>query len=336
MSDTEQQAMNGTERAALLLMALGEKEAAEVLRFMGAQEVQALGMAMASLNNISRQQADAVLNGFITDVDEQTAFAVDTENYVRNILGNAFGQSKANAFIDRIMTGDDAKGLDALKWMSSKDVVEIVKDEHPQIIAIVLAYLDSSQAADVVERLPDEIRSDILMRVASLTDIQQSALAEIESLIANKAPDAGGGTARKVGGDKIAADIVNALKADRGEQLLDQIKEKNAELSERIQEMMFTFDTLLNVDDRGIQALLREVSNDILVVALKGCDPQISDKITGNMSKRAATLLKEDMEAKGPMKLSEVETAQKEILDIARRLADSGDIDLGQGDDEYV
>ena len=234
------------------------------------------------------------------------------------------------------MTGDDAKGLDALKWMSSKDVVEIVKDEHPQIIAIVLAYLESAQAADVIERLPDEIRSDILMRVASLTDIQQSALAEIESLIANKSPDSGGGSARKVGGDKIAADIVNALKADRGEQLLEQIKEKNAELSERIQEMMFTFDALLNVDDRGIQSLLREISNDILIVALKGCDPQIGDKILGNMSKRAATLLKEDMDAKGPMKLSEVEAAQKEILEIARRLADSGDIDLGQGDDEYV
>lgn len=336
MSDVEQKDMNGTERAALLLMALGEKEAAEVLRFMGAQEVQALGLAMASLNNVSRHQADAVLNGFITDVDEQTTFGVDTEGYVRNILGNAFGQSKANAFIDRIMTGDDAKGLDALKWMSSKDVAEIVKDEHPQIIAIVLAYLDSAQAADVIERLPEEIRSDVLMRVAGLTDIQQSALVEIESLIASKSPESSSGSSRKVGGDKIAADIVNALKADRGEQLLEQIKEKNAELSERIQEMMFTFDALLNVDDRGIQALLREVSNDILIVALKGCDPKIGDKILGNMSKRAATLLREDMEAKGPMKLSEVEVAQKEILDVARRLADAGDIDLGQGDDEYV
>lgn len=336
MSDVAQRDMNGTERAALLLMTLGEKEAAEVLKFMGAQEVQALGMAMASLKNVSRNQADFVLDGFITDVEDQTTFGVDTENYVRNILGNAFGQSKANAFIDRIMTGDDAKGLDALKWMSSRDVVEIVKDEHPQIIAIVLAYLDSAQAADVVERLPEEIRSDILMRVASLSDIQQSALAEIESLIASKSTDASGGSTRKVGGDKIAADIVNSLKPARGEELLDQIKEKNAELSERIQEMMFTFDTLLNVDDRGIQALLREVSNDLLTVALKGCDPAISAKITGNMSKRAATLLKEDMDAKGPMKLSDVETAQKEILDVARRLADAGDIDLGQGDDEYV
>ncbi|MEO1201651.1 MAG: flagellar motor switch protein FliG [Pseudomonadota bacterium] len=336
MSDAAGGTMDGTQRAALLLMTLGEQEAAEVLKFMDAQEVQKLGMAMASLKNVSRNDADRVLEGFISDVEDQTALGVDTESYVRNILGNAFGESKANAFIDRIMVGDDAKGLDALKWMSSRDVVEIVKDEHPQIIAIVLAYLESQQAAEVIERLPEELRSDILMRVAGLSDIQQSALAEIENLIASKSTDAAGGSTRKVGGDKVAADIVNALKPDRGEAILDQIKEKNPEVSERIQEMMFTIDTLLNVDDRGIQALLREISNDVLVVALKGCDPVISDKIMGNMSKRAATLLREDMEAKGPMKLSEVEGSQKEILDVARRLVDAGDIDLGVGGEEYV
>jgi len=328
--------MDGTQRAALLLMTLGENEAAEVLKFMGAKEVQRLGVAMASLNNVSRQQADEVLDVFITDVEDQTALGMNTENYVRTILGNAFGAAKANAFIDRIMTGEDAKGLDALKWMSSEEVADIVRDEHPQIIAIVLAYLDPLQAAEVVEFLPDKLRSEILMRVASLNDIQQSALAEIENLIASKSANTSRGSTRKVGGDKVVADIINALKADSGEVLLEQIKEKDEAMSERIQEMMFMFDALLNVDDRGIQALLREVNNDLLTVALKGCDPAISDKILGNMSKRAATLLREDMEVKGPMKLSEVEAAQKEILDVARRLADSGDIDLGQGSEEYV
>ncbi len=328
--------MTGTERAALLLMTLGEKDAAEVLKFMGAQEVQALGQAMASLTNVSRHEADTVLNGFIVDVEDQTTFGVDTETYVRKILTNAFGERKANAFIDKIITGDDARGLDALKWMTSREIVEIVKDEHPQITAIVLAYLDSAQAAEVIESLSEDLRPDILMRVAGLSDIQQSALAEIENLIASKSTDARTGSARKVGGDKVAAEIVNSLRPERGEEILDRIKSKDAEISERILEMMFTFDTLLKADDRGIQALLREVSNDLLVVALKGCDPAVSDKITGNMSKRAATLLREDMEARGPMKLSEVETAQREILDVARRLADSGDIDLGQSGDEYV
>ena len=336
MSDVAAVNLGGTERAALLLMSIGETEAAEVLKFMGANEVQKLGTAMASLKSVSRNDADRVLEMFILDVEDQTALGVDTENYVRKLLGNAFGAAKANAFIERIVSGDDAKGLEALKWMSSREVIDIVQDEHPQIIAIVLAFLEPVQAAEVIEKLPGEIRSDIVMRVARLTDIQQSALAEIENLIASKSANAGGGGTRKVGGDKVAANIVNALKPERGEELLDEIKEKNAELSERISDMMFVFDTLLEVDDKGIQALLREINNEMLVVALKGCDPAISDKILGNMSKRAATLLREDMDAKGPMKLSEVEGAQKEILDVARRLAEAGDIDLGMSGEEYV
>jgi len=328
--------MSGTERAALLLMTLGENEAAEVLKFMGAREVQQLGLAMASLKNVSRQQADAVLDYFINDVEEQTALGMNTEKYVRTILGNAFGKAKADAFIDRIMTGEDAKDLDALKWMSSAEVADIIRDEHPQIIAIVLAYLDPLQAAEVTELLPDTMRSEILMRLASLSDVQQSALAEIEQLIASKSDAATRGISNKVGGEKVVADIINALKPERGDAMLEQIKEKDEDLSERIQEKMFMFEALLNVDDRGIQTLLREVNNDMLVVALKGSDPKISDKILGNMSKRAATLLREDMEVKGPIKLSEVEIAQKEILDIARRLADAGELDLGQGSDEYV
>ncbi|MGB5344794.1 MAG: flagellar motor switch protein FliG [Woeseia sp.] len=328
--------LSGTERAALLLMTLGENEAAEVLKYMGAKEVQELGIAMASLNNVTRDQAGNVLDVFINDVEDQTAFGVNTEGYVRKLLGSAFGESKADAFLERIMVGEDAKGLDALKWMSSRDVVNIVEDEHPQIIAIVVAFLESSQAAEVVELLPEEMRHDIVMRVARLSDVQQSALAEIETLIASKSERAARGTTRKVGGDKVAAEIINALKPDRGEALLKQIKEKNEELSTRIEEMMFVFETLLKIDDRGIQSLLREIPNDLLVVALKGCDPNISEKIMGNMSKRAATLLREDMEAKGPIRLSDVEVAQKEILDVVRRLAAAGDINLGQGGEEYV
>ncbi|MEM7432333.1 MAG: flagellar motor switch protein FliG [Pseudomonadota bacterium] len=326
----------GTQRAALLLMTLGEVEAAEVLKHMGAKEVQDLGIAMASLKNVSRDAAGNVLDVFISDVKDQTAFGVNTESYVRKLMSNAFGQSKADAFLDRILLGDDANGLDALKWMSSEEVVHIVEDEHPQIIAIVVSFLDSVQAAEVIELLPEEARHDIVMRVARLSDVQQSALAEIENLIASKAEKSKRGPTRKVGGGKVAAEIINSLKPERGEAILEAIKEKNEELSTHIEEMMLVFDTLLKVDDRGIQALLREVSNELLVVALKGCDPAISEKILTNMSKRAATLLREDIDAKGPMRLSEVEEAQKEIIDIARKLADSGDINLGQGGEEYV
>lgn len=328
--------LSGTQKAALLLMTLGENEAAEVLKFMNAREVQSLGTAMASLANVTKDQASSVLDHFITDVEDQTPFGVGTEDYVRTVLTNAFGAKKADTFIDRILIGHDVQGLDTLKWMSSSDVFDIIDGEHPQIVAIVTAYLEPEQAADVINLLPEEQRADVVMRIARLSDVQQSALAEIENLIASKSSGSGTKRSERVGGDKVAANIINSLEASRGEEILDRIKEKNEELSTRIQEMMFVFDTLLKVDDRGIQSLLREISNDLLVVALKGCDPAVSDKILNNMSKRAATLLREDMEAKGPTRLSEVEEAQREILEVARRLAESGDINLGQGGEEYV
>ena len=328
--------MSGTQNAALLLMTLGEDEAAEVLKYMGAKEVQKLGAAMATLGGVSREQAGTVLDSFISDIEDQSPFGIGTEEYVRKVLSNAFGSAKANAFIDRILSGDDGKGLDALKWMSAREVVSIVDGEHPQITAIVIACLESDVAAEVVDQLPDTIRCDVIMRIAHLNDVQQTALAEIENLIQHKSMDASRTSNEKVGGDKVAADIINALDAEAGEALLDEIKEKNEELSDRIRDKMFDFDVLLSIDDRGIQAILREISNDLLVTALKGCDPSISDKVFNNMSKRAATLLREDMEARGPTKLSEVEESQKEILETVKRLSDNGDIDLGKGDDEYV
>jgi flagellar motor switch protein FliG len=328
--------LSGTQRAALLLMTLGEGEAAEVLKFMGAKDVQKLGTAMATLSNVTKDQAGEVLDVFITDLEDQTPFGMGTEDYVRKVLGNAFGAAKANAFIDRILTGEGARGLDALKWMGSREVADIIEGEHPQIVAIVIAYLESEQAAQVINLLPEEVRSDVIMRVARLSDVQQSALAEIESLIANKSANSARGGTERVGGSKVAANIINALEPSKGDAILEQIKEKNEELSTSIQEMMFVFDTLLKVDDRGIQALLREISNDLLVVALKGSDPAVRDKILSNMSKRAGTLLREDMEARGPIRLSEVEDSQKQILEVARRLADAGDINLGQGGEKYV
>ena len=328
--------MSGTQNAALLLMALGEDEAAEVLKYMGAKEVQQLGAAMATLGGVSREDAGGVLDAFITDIEDQSPFGVGTEEYVRKVLSNAFGPTKANAFIDRILSGDEGKGLDALKWMSAREVVSIVEGEHPQITAIIIACLESDVAGEVVQQLPDEVRCDVVMRIAKLSDVQQSALAEIENLIQHKSLTASRGGKEAVGGEKVAADIVNALDSESSEALLDQIEERNQELSERIRDKMFDFDVLLMIDDRGIQAILREISNDLLVTALKGCDPQIGDKVFNNMSKRAATLLREDMEARGPTKLSDVEESQKEILETVKRLAENGDIDLGKGDDEYV
>ena len=336
MANSAKRGLNGTQNAALLLMTLGEDDAAEILKYMGTKDVQRIGTAMATLANVSKDQAEEVLTTFITAVEDPANFAVGTEDYVRKVLSNAFGEGKATAFISRIMADGDAQGLDALKWMSSTEVAEIIEGEHPQIAAIVIAYLDSPQAAEVINLLPQDKKADVIMRVARLSDIQQSALAEIESLIASKSSGSSSTGAERVGGDKFAADIINSLDPEKGEEILEQVKAKDAELSERIREKMIVFESLLSIEDRGIQALLREVSNDLLVVALKGCDPNISEKIFGNMSKRAATLMQEDMEARGPIRLSEVEESQKEILTIVRKLVDSGDISLGFGSEEFV
>ena len=335
MSDTAA-GLDGTQRAAVLLMTLGEEEASRVLQHMSAKEVQRVGLAMAGLRNVTRESADAVLDTFVTTVEDETSLGVGTEDYIRSVLTNAFGAAKADAFIDRILVGESAGGFDTLEWMSAAAIAQLLRDEHPQIIAIVLSYLDSEQAGEVLSLLEPDLRTDVVMRIANLDDVQQSALAEIEALIANKSSTIETSKTAKVGGDRVAANIVNALNNTDGESLLESIKAKDQELSTRIEEMMFVFDSLLNVDDRGIQVLLREVTNDQLVVALKGADPAVQRKFLSNMSKRAGTLLAEDMEARGPIKLSDVEAAQKEILETARRMADSGDLNLGDGDDEYV
>ncbi|MEL6868229.1 MAG: flagellar motor switch protein FliG [Pseudomonadota bacterium] len=326
----------GTQRAAILLMTLGEEEASSVLRHMSPKEVQAVGLAMAGLKDVSRDTADNILSEFVTTVDDQTSFGIGVDDYIRKVLTNAFGATKADAFIDRILGSATTNGFETLKWMSGEAIAQLLRDEHPQIVAIVLSYLEPEQAAEVLEQFDDTLRAEVVMRVARLDDVQQSALAEIESLIAAKSNSIDVGRTAKVGGDRVAAGIVNALNNADGETLLENINRTNAELGSRIAEMMFVFDSLLNVDDRGIQTLLREVSNDVLVVALKGADPAVQKKIFGNMSKRAAALLEEDMEARGPMKLADVEQAQKDILEIARKLADAGDLNLGDSDDEYV
>ncbi|MEO1594613.1 MAG: flagellar motor switch protein FliG [Pseudomonadota bacterium] len=333
---SDENSISGTERAAILLMSLGEEEASQVLKHMKPKEVQAVGVAMAGLKNVTRETADEVLSTFVTTVDDAASFGVGTEDYIRKVLTNAFGANKADAFIDRILVDGDASGFDTLQWMSAESIAELVRDEHPQIIAIVLSYLEAEQAAEVLANFEDALRAEVVMRVARLDDVQQSALAEIESLIAAKSSNITVSRTSKVGGDRVAAGIVNALNNADGEAVLEQINLANPDLGNRIAEMMFVFDSLLNVDDRGIQTLLREVSNDRLVIALKGADPAVQRKIFQNMSKRAAALLEEDMEARGPMKLSDVEAAQKEILEVARRLADNGDINLGDSDDEYV
>lgn len=331
-----QAATNGSARAAILLMSLGEAEAAEVLKHMGAKDVQKVGQAMASLNNVSREHATQIMENFVTEMESQTSLGVGADDYVRRVLTGALGEDKASGLIDRILLGRNSKGLEALKWMETRAVADLVRNEHPQIVSIVLAYLDPDQAAEVIALLPERMRSDVLVRIARLDGIQPSALRELDEIMEKQFSGGNNIKSSSVGGIKVAANILNLMDSSVGNAISTKIGELDAELNTRIQELMFVFDDLGEVDDRGIQALLREVPPEILGVALKGAEPRVKEKITSNMSKRAAEMLLEDMEAKGPARVSDVEAAQKEILVIARRLADAGTIMLGGKGDEFV
>lgn len=327
----------GTERAAILLMAVGESHAAEVLKHMSPKEVQKLGTAMTQLSTVSKEDVRNVLGSFVEMVDNQTALGVGTEDYVRNVLVNALGPEKASGLIDRILLGSGSKGLDSLKWMDPRAVAELIRLEHPQIIAIVLAYLEADHSAEILQALPERIRYDVVMRIAAIDGIQPSALRELDQIMektfSNKTNVK---TSTSFGGIKAAADILNLLDSSVENNLMEEIKQADADLGQAIQDKMFVFENLVDVDDRGIQTLLREISSDSLAVALKGADEGVKEKIFKNMSKRAAEMLRDDLEVRGPVRLSDVETAQKEILLTARRLADSGELSLGGKGEAFV
>ncbi|MFA5627384.1 MAG: flagellar motor switch protein FliG [Thiohalomonadaceae bacterium] len=329
--------LSGPERAAILMMAVGEEVATAIMKHMGPKEVQRIGEAMALTSNVSREQVEDVVSNFAQTFGDQTAIGVGAEDYLRKILVNSLGEEKAAGLIDRILVGRSSKGLEALKWMEPRAIAEVVRLEHPQIIAIVLSYLDSDQAASVLSLLPENMRADILMRIASLDGIQPSALQELDEILDKQFSGATGSLkSSSVGGTKAAANILNFMDTSIEGAILERVSAVDNDLAQKIQDLMFVFDNLAEVDDRSIQALLREISSDTLIIALKGADNTVLDKILKNMSKRAAEMMRDDLEVRGPVRLSEVESAQKEILSIARRMADAGDISLGGGGDEFV
>tara|TARA_R110002072_G_scaffold154_1_gene993 strand:+ start:51131 stop:52159 length:1029 start_codon:yes stop_codon:yes gene_type:complete len=315
--------------AAILLMSLGEAEAAQILKHMGPKEVQRVGTAMATLKDITQDQVEGVMIDFLESVGKQTGMGIGSDQFIKNMLTEALGQDKADSLIDRILVGGNTTGLDTLKWMDGRAVAELIRYEHPQIQAIVLSYLESDQAAEVLGVLDDKVRLDVIMRVASLESIQPQALQELNDILEKQFSGNSSTKTSKIGGVKCAADIMNFIDTSIEADLMDSIKEVDSDLGGEIEDLMFVFDNLKDVDDKGIQTLLREVSSDVLIIALKGADTELQEKIFKNMSKRAAELLRDDLEAKGPVKVSEVEGSQKEILTIARRLSDSGEIALG-------
>ncbi len=336
MTDTSAAALTGVQRAAVLLLSLGEQDAAEVLKHMNAKEVQKLGIAMASVSGVTREQVNDVMSAFGQALDKQTSLGMGADDYVRKVLVQALGEDKAGNLIDRILLGRNTTGLDALKWMDPRAIADLVRNEHPQIIAIVLSHLDADQAAETLKLLPERARTDVLLRIATLDGIPPNALNELNEIMERQFSGNQNLKSSNVGGVKVAANILNFMDSGQDQAILGEIGKVDSELSARIQDLMFVFDNLADIGDRDLQLVLREVPNDGLSLALRGATQRVRDKITRNMSQRAAQILLEDMEARGPVKVSDVESAQKEILATVRRMADEGTISLSGNNEELI
>jgi len=321
----------GLEDSAILLMSLGEEEAAAVFRHLSPREVQSLGATIARMTSVPKERLDKVLAKFTNTAQSRSPLVSDTGNYVKNVLRKALDEDKANLLIDRILQNGDISGIEGLKWMDAASIGEMLRQEHPQIVAAVLVHLDSDQAAAVLKTFPERQRNEVLVRIATLDGIQPSALKDLSEVMGRMV--SGGEQARMapLGGVKTAADMINLLGTSIETAALDYIREADNDLAQRIMDNLFTFDDLMLVDDRGIQALLKEVQSESLVIALKGAKPELRDRILKNMSTRAAETLKEELDGRGPVRVAEVEAEQKELLKIVRRLAEEGQLVIGGG-----
>jgi flagellar motor switch protein FliG len=327
----------GLADAAILLMALGEDAAAEVFRHLAPKEVQKIGETMSRTRATSRERLHSVLARFQNDAGDLSTLVADTDEYIRAVLRRALGDDKAGLLIERILQGGDVSGIESMKWMDPQSVAELIRNEHPQIIASILVHLERDQASGVLMHLSERLRNDVMLRIATLDGIQPNALRELNDVLTKVLAGGEKLKRKKLGGTKAAAEIMNFFGGSNETVVLDAIREHDADLAQRIADQMFTFDDLNRLDDRAIQLLLREIANESLIVALKGADAELRERIFRNMSQRAAETMREDLESKGPVRLSEVETEQKEILKTVRRLADEGQIVLGGGgEDAFV
>lgn len=329
--------LDNADRAAIILLCLGEELAGNVLKYLNPKDVQKVGVAMTNLREVPKDMVMQVLKEFTREAEGHIALGAGSEEYLRKMLTGALGETKANSLLDRILLGRHSKGLETLKLVDARVVAETVRNEHPQVVAIVLSHLEPKHAAEVMAYLPENIWADLMLRISSLEAIHPAAIEELDEILDKQFAGKINMNSSNVGGVKTAADILNFMETAAEEKILETIRETNEPLSVEIQDLMFVFEDLASLDDRGIQALLREVSTENLIVALKGADIAIRDKIFNNMSKRASETMRDDLEAKGPVRLSEVEAAQREILATARRMADAGELVLGsKGGEEYV
>jgi len=327
---------DGLQDAAILLMSLGEAEAAEVFKYLSPKEVQKLGEAIARTKTITRERVDKVMGKFTGEAGSQSLMIADSGDYVRSVLKRALGDDKATLLIDRILQGGDTSGIESLKWMDALSVAELLRSEHPQIVAAILVHLDYDQAAQVMKQLSERQRNEVMLRIATMEGIQPTALKDLNEVLFQVLSGSDKMRKSSLGGIKTAAEMINLMGTNIEATVIESIRNHDPDLAQKIMDKMFVFDDLIKLDNQAIQMVLKEVASDALIAALKGAQPELKDKILSNMSSRAAEALREDLESKGPMRLSEVEAQQKEILKTVRRLSDEGQIVIAGGADDAM
>jgi flagellar motor switch protein FliG len=328
--------ISGSQRAAIFLLGVGEAGAASIMQYMEPKEVQKVGEAMAGLTNVSHEQIASVVQDFSSKVNEVSPLCIGTGDFTKRVMVQALGENRARSMLNKVMQSSTSKGIDALKWMDARAVAKLIKHEHPQIIAVVLASLEEEHAAQTIAFLPADIKANVMLRIGRLEMVDPAALRELDLVLEKQLDERQDSPPKAVNGLTTAAAIMNFMDSSSETELLTSMKDIDVELGDKIQELMFVFENLMVLDGRGVQRLIREISVDILLVALKGVDDEVQEKFLSNMSSRAAETLREDMEAKGPVKLSDVEAAQKEILTIAMQLAEEGEIFLSKGGGDFV
>ena len=330
----ELQTMTSTERAAVLMLLMGETQAADIIKYMSPREVQALGSSMVGVVDLSQETVSAVLDDFVSTIKQQTNLGLGTTDYVESVLKRALGEDKASTVLGRILPSGSTKGLEILRWMDPRAIADMIINEHPQVIAIILSVLEYDVAADVINFLPKDRRGEIMQRVAKLETVQPSAMEELERIMAEQFATNSSAQSSSFGGVKTAAKIMNFVKVDLETEIMKSLTDIDEDLTLAIQDNMFTFENLSMVDNRAIQVMMRNIDSELLMVALKGASEETRDKFFDNMSQRAKAMFIDDMESKGPMRISDVEDAQKNIMRIARKLSDAGELVLaGRGDD---
>jgi flagellar motor switch protein FliG len=328
--------ITNVQRAAVLMLLLGEDLASNIISYLDPKEVQELGAAMVSVADMSQEAVNAVLDQFVDLLKRQTSLSLGTTEYVETVLKRALGPDKASSVLSRIMPNRASRGLEILQWMDARAIAEMIKTEHPQVTAIILSVLDAEVAADVLAYLPNDTRPEVIQRVASLDTIQPSAMEELESIMKKQFSNNASSSSSSFGGVKAAAKIMNFTKVELEGPILQGVGQIDEELALRIQDNMFSFENLAAVDNRGIQALMRAVEPDMLMTALKGAADVVKDKFLDNMSSRARGMFVDDMEAKGPLRMTEVEDAQKKVMRAARKLSEKGELILSAGGADFV